>query len=241
MPAIKAIFFDLDDTLLDDERGWRITVAATGADIAKRHPGIDGAALAASYAANSPRLWRQFGNAPRTAAGLTSTRDLRLAIWRTVLEELGLATRVLAEEILDVYEQHRRANYSCFPEVPELLQRLEGRHPLAVITNGPSEGQREKLAVTALDRYFRLVLTSNDIGVGKPDAAIFRHALDSLGVAPEATLHVGDSLESDVAGALNAGLTAVWLNRTGRARNDTHPEPHHEIASLTELPGLLEG
>jgi putative hydrolase of the HAD superfamily len=236
---VQAIFFDLDDTLLDDDRGWHVSVAATGADIEGLYPQIDGAALAAAYTANSERMWRRFGSAPRTAEGLTSTRDLRLAIWRAVLAEFQPPLIGLAEEILDIYERHRRANYSCFPEVVPLLERLAGFYPLAVITNGPSEGQREKLAVTDLDRYFQLVVTSNDIGVGKPDRAIFRHALDGLGMEASSVLHVGDSLEADVLGAHNTGLTAVWLNRRGAQREGHHPVPHYEIQSLSELLRLL--
>jgi putative hydrolase of the HAD superfamily len=236
---VRAIFFDLDDTLLDDDRGWRVSVAATGADIEGLYPQIDGAALAAAYTANSERMWRQFGNAPRTAEGLTSTRDLRLAIWRAVIQDFVASPTDLADEILDIYERHRRANYACFPEVLPLLERLSSDYAMAVITNGPSEGQREKLAVTGLDRYFQLVVTSNDIGVGKPDRAIFSHALDTLGFSTGSALHVGDSLEADVAGALNAGLTAVWLNRRRAQREDHHPMPHHEITSLSELLPLL--
>jgi putative hydrolase of the HAD superfamily len=238
---VQAIFFDLDDTLLDDERGWRISVSSTGSEIAGRHAGIDGNALAVAYAANSERLWRQFGAAPRTAEGQTSARELRLTIWRAVLAEFRPPLIGLAEEILHIYEGHRRANYSCFPEVVPLLERLASVYPMAVITNGPSEGQREKLAVTGLDRYFQMVVTSNDIGVGKPDQAIFRHALDGLGVEACGALHVGDSLEADVLGAHNTGLTAVWLNRRGAQREGHHPVPHHEIRSLSELNSLLEG
>jgi putative hydrolase of the HAD superfamily len=153
---------------------------------------------------------------------------------------MDAAAMDLVEEILDAYETHRRANYTVFQEVPSLLQDLAGTYRLAVITNGPSEGQREKLNVTGIARYFDLILTSNDIGIGKPDAAIFRHALDTLNVEPSRAWHVGDSLEADVAGAHAAGLgAAVWMNRRGADRPDGSPKPHHEISTLLQLAPLL--
>jgi putative hydrolase of the HAD superfamily len=173
MASVDAIFFDLDETLLDDERGWRVALAATCREVAGRHPGVDETAMHEAYTRNSERLWTTFGSAPRTSAGLTSTRDLRREIWLAVLRSLGAGAVELVEEILDAYERHRRANYAVFEEVPSLLQGLAARYQLAVITNGPSEGQREKVAVTGIEGYFDLILTSNDIGIGKPDPAIF--------------------------------------------------------------------
>jgi putative hydrolase of the HAD superfamily len=98
---------------------------------------------------------------------------LRREIWLSVLGGFGASALDLAEEILDEYERHRRANYALFQEVPSLLQQLADSYQLAVITNGPTEGQREKLTVTGIAPYFDLLLTSNDLGVGKPDPFIF--------------------------------------------------------------------
>src|SRR5205814_12155 len=103
--------------------------------------------------------------------------------------------------------------YDCFADVRPVIQRLRERVRVAVITNGPSEGQREKLDVTGLTPFLDLVVVSGDLGVGKPDAAIFRFALDHLGLDPACVWHVGDSLVTDVGGARNAGLGSVWLNR----------------------------
>jgi putative hydrolase of the HAD superfamily len=110
---------------------------------------------------------------------------------------------------------------------------------LAVITNGPSEGQREKLDITGLTPFLDLVVVSSDLGVGKPDAAIFRFALDQLGLDPACVWYVGDSLVNDVGGARNAGLGSVWLNRRRLSPAEDAPSPDHEIATLTELVELL--
>lgn len=110
---------------------------------------------------------------------------------------------------------------------------------MALITNGGSAGQRNKLTTSGLAGFFDFVITSDDFRAGKPDPGIFHHAAQQLGVAPEAAWHTGDSPGNDVKGAVNAGLGAVWLNRAGRPRDARHPAPHYEIASLEELLQLL--
>jgi putative hydrolase of the HAD superfamily len=239
MPAVQAVFFDLDDTLLDDDRCWRVAVSRTCRDLALRHPSVDRRMLETGYLETSPRLWATFGSAPRTAAGASTARDLRLAVWQSVLDGCGVEAPGVASEAVDVYERHRRGTYACFADVRSVIERLRERLRLAVITNGPSEGQREKLDITGLTPLLDLVVVSSDLGVGKPDAAIFRFALDQLGLDPACVWHVGDNLLTDVGGARNTGLGSVWLNRRRLPPTEAAPSPDHEIATLTELLALL--
>jgi FMN phosphatase YigB (HAD superfamily) len=116
---------------------------------------------------------------------------------------------------------------------------MRARLPLAVITNGAADTQREKINVDGLKNQFTAIVISAELGVAKPDPAIFQFALDRVSFPPEAVWHVGDSLQSDVAGAKAVGLTAIWLNRHGSLRVSSDPEPDLEIASLSELLALL--
>jgi putative hydrolase of the HAD superfamily len=118
------------------------------------------------------------------------------------------------------------------------LEELSRRHVLGVVTNGASCLQREKLLGSGLSDYFDFVVVSGDVGVGKPGAAVFRRAMASMGSGGGAVM-VGDSLDNDVRGALGAGLSAVWVNRSGRARPRDLEAP--EVASLAELPRVLAG
>jgi putative hydrolase of the HAD superfamily len=79
------------------------------------------------------------------------------------------------------------------------------------VTNGPSEQQRRKIALTGVGRYFDAVVASCDIGAGKPDPAIFHAALAKLGVAASEALMVGNDAERDIAGAAAAGIEAVLV------------------------------
>jgi putative hydrolase of the HAD superfamily len=236
---VQAVFFDLDDTLLDDDRCWRVAVSLTCTELALRHPSVDRTMLETSYMENSPRLWATFGNAPRTASGSSAARDLRLAVWQSVLDGCGVEKPGLASEAVDTYERRRRETYVCFADARPVIQRLRERLRVAVITNGPSEGQREKLDITGLTPLLDLVVVSGDLDVGKPETAIFRFALDQLGLDPACVWHVGDSLVNDVGGARSVGLGSVWLNRRRIPPAEDAPSPDHEIATLTELIALL--
>ena len=109
---------------------------------------------------------------------------------------------------------------------------------MALVTNGAACLQREKLSASGLSDSFEAVVVSADLGVAKPDASVFEHALSQLGVRPDDAVMVGDSIAKDVDGALAAGLRAVWVNRSG------HPVPPDrpdlvEISTLSDLPSVL--
>jgi putative hydrolase of the HAD superfamily len=106
------------------------------------------------------------------------------------------------------------------------------------MTNGASDTQRDALRTLGIEQIFSAVVISAEIGIAKPDPAIFAFAIDQLGVKPEHVWHVGDSLRSDAGGAKAAGLIAVWLNRGRLPRTEYEPLPDHEIRSLRELAGL---
>jgi HAD superfamily hydrolase (TIGR01509 family) len=220
---VQAIFFDLDDTLVDDVASYPLAIERLCRDFA-----FDAERLRAAYDLLSPDFW---------AAG--DLAAIRGELWRRALDACGYDTS-LAADVRDRYLHHRVGSTQALPGVVEVLDALAGRYRLAVITNGGGDIQPRRLQHLGLDRYFELILASTDVNAGKPRPAIFEHALARLNLGAAATWHVGDSLSSDVAGALNAGLTAVWLNRDARERDATHPTPHHEITSLTELLGLLE-
>ena len=131
-----------------------------------------------------------------------------------------------------------RARYEVFDDVVATLSELRESYALALVTNGASCLQRDKLAASGLSDYFDAVVVSADLGIAKPAAAPFTHARSLLRVAARATIMVGDSLSRDVDGAIAAGLGAVWLNRSGRTRPEDRPELV-EIASLTALRSVL--
>ena len=141
-----------------------------------------------------------------------------------------------AYELGERFALERRARQEVFPEVEAVLRELSAAHVLGLVTNGASCLQRDKLGASGLGGYFKVVVVSGDVGVGKPGPSVFRRALAEL--AADRAVMVGDSVENDVRGALSAGLGAVWCNRAGLPRPEDLDVP--EIASLSELPRVLE-
>lgn len=115
------------------------------------------------------------------------------------------------------------------------LSRLSQRFPLVALTNGNADLDRIGLAA-----FFRGSVTARSLGVAKPDSRIFHHACASLGCAPAQVLHVGDDFELDVAGAVNAGLQAVWLRRESVAVPSAG-EGYRVFTDLTALADALLG
>ncbi len=115
------------------------------------------------------------------------------------------------------------------PGARELLVALREHVPVAIVTNNVTAEQEEKLARFALDAHVDALVTSEDVGVAKPDARIFDAALARLGIARDEAVMLGDSREHDVDGARAAGIAACWLDRAGEARGD---EPFVVFRSL---------
>ena len=242
---VEAVFLDLDGTLLDYEgAAWADTVADVCTALSQGRPDLDASALRARYTdicyAFFATLESSSGEVPvRQADGFGIWREL----WRQALAECGQSDAAVVDEAVRHYVDGRTARYQLFadglPAITHLRERV-GR--LALITNGPADTQQHKIDVVGLAPHFDAIVISGAAGVAKPDPAIFELAAAQLGVPPSAIWHVGDSLQSDVAGALNAHLGgAVWLNRSGMRATAAQSEarPHVEIASLAELAALL--
>ena len=121
-------------------------------------------------------------------------------------------------------------------EVLETLQRLG--IALGLVTNGTVRVQAQKLDILGLRSYFRTVVVSEAVGLEKPHAAIFQHALDGLGFRADHAWFVGDHPENDILGAWRVGLRTVWL-RVLLTWTGTQAVPHHQIDHLRELVPLL--
>ncbi len=140
------------------------------------------------------------------------------------------------------FRANRFHGLELFPDTIRVLEEIRrAGHPIGLITNGPAEVQRAKIELLGVGDLVDFALVSGEFGVEKPDPAIFMAALDLGGREPEEAIHVGDMLEYDVAGANNAGIRSVWMNRRGVTRDANTPTPAHETANLDEMAALLRG
>jgi putative hydrolase of the HAD superfamily len=244
MKPVRAVFFDLDATLLDyDAAAWAQTVHRVCAALAQAAPGIDETHLFQTYTdVYRAHLHATEGSIARSPGGAADARTIWQELWEHALTGCGHPGSDIARHATDLYVRERRARYRLFDDVTDVLSALRTVvDALAIVTNGPGDAQRDKIAATGLDGRFDLIVVSGEAGVAKPDRAIFDHALRRLGLGPREVWHVGDGLATDIAGARNAELSAaVWLNRAGAAHRGSHPPPRYEIGSLRELPALIE-
>jgi putative hydrolase of the HAD superfamily len=234
----EAIFFDLDETLLDGSAGFDSAVRRSCELAVLAHPQLSVERLIEADIEAFTACWREM--ADDWHRGRISGRAYQEEGWRRTLRLCDCVDEALVQDMLAAFGIAVGEAYVLFEDVLPLLDNLSERTRLAVITNGASDTQREKLGAVGLLDRIDLVVASADIGFVKPEAAIFDHALAQLSLNCSGVWHVGDRLEIDVLGAHNAGLTSVWLNRLGAKREPNHPTPHHEIASLGELLNLLE-
>ncbi len=186
-------------------------------------------------------LWARFlGGDPNLKILREWAPTYRREAWSRALAEYGVCDVPFAEQLAAGFQEERRARHIVFPDAEAALKDLRETRRLALVTNGAPDLQREKLRGANLAAYFDAIIISGEVGVGKPDPRIFALALDQLGVIPERTAMVGDSLVRDVMGAQQAGLRAIWINRSGDKCGE-EVTPDAQIASLSELRDVLRG
>ena len=235
LKRVEAISFDLDETLLDGSK-FRDTVVQTCNQLAVA-TGLDANQLLEANGKAWESYWPQVEE--KWTLGGLSGANLSLEVWRRTFLACGQDDEHLARLALETHTQNRGKTLRLFDDAQKAIDVLKLRFRLGLITNGASDTQRSRLRLLGIEKTFDAVIISGEVGVAKPDASVFALALQKLGVGKENVWHVGDSLKTDVAGAVGAGLTAVWLNRTGVLRKEDDPKPDHEIRSLSELARLL--
>jgi HAD superfamily hydrolase (TIGR01549 family) len=202
MPPIKAVLFDLDDTL------WPIV------PVVKRAESI----LYDWLAMNAPGVTRQFS--------IETLRQRRLALLEAdpsyqidlrALRHAGLTEAFISvgedvgmvDRAIEIFSAARN-EVTPFADVLPTLSRLAGQVALGSVSNGVAD-----LETIGLAHYFQASVAAHSFGCAKPDPAIFHAACDALGVAPHEAVYVGDDLFIDVEGAQKAGMRAAWMNREG--------------------------
>jgi FMN phosphatase YigB (HAD superfamily) len=237
---VGALLLDLDETLLDNAH-FHASVVRTCEAVAEREPTLTVRTLLdANYAAFADYFHEI---EPLWTLGRLSGADVSRESWRRAFAALDIRDAALLDYAIESHRRFGREAHRPFDDVGPLFDAITAmRLPIALVTNGAADSQREKLQALGIEHRFDALVISGEVGRAKPEAAAFEIACERLGVAPERAWHVGDNLATDVAGALAAGCNAIWLNRRGATRLDTDPLPHAEIRSLSELVrALLDG
>jgi len=230
---VKALLVDLDDTLLDYSSGvdesWVESCAALAAPA-----GVDPEALVAAIARRRRWFWDDPDRQRRERVDMPGA-------WRKItahaLADIGAPDDALAAAIAGDFAARRWECMELFPGVRDALDRLRQRRvSLALVTNGDRRHQRRKIEQHDLARFFDVILIEGEFGVGKPEEAVYRHALDSLEARPSEAWMVGDHLEWDVAAPQRLGLRGIWVDAHGQGLPEASPVmPHRIIRAFPEL------
>lgn len=218
--VLRAIFFDLDDTLCDTIGARPQRARKAFERLCAEHPHLIPGDLVS--AALEPL------DEPRSVRGI-----------RRVLEDLGLERTAIATEALRIFNDHHDP-ICLFPGVRETVIHLHQQYRLGIISNAEGWCQRRKLAHLGLEPYIDCLVVSGDVGYEKPDPRTFQHALELLGVAPHEAVFVGDRLDVDVAGAKAAGMRAIWFNHWGGELPEDVPTPDAIVHQFGELLPFLQ-
>ncbi|OOQ68410.1 HAD family hydrolase [Vibrio parahaemolyticus] len=236
---LKAIFFDMDETLCGTSQADKSAGQKFAAWIQQTYPQVsDPQAFLQRYLQGVyKKLNAEF---PQLVALLPDENAFRCGLIQTILAENGIHIDAeQAQQAQHYFDSARMGAFTFFPGVKEMLTDLRKHYKLVVITNGPIFSQHPKLKATQMDEWVDHIIVGGEEPEEKPAASIFQKALNLLDIKPEEALHIGDSLAADIAGANNMGILSVWVNATG-ASNPTEITPNFEIRETVELKEILK-
>ena len=204
----KHLFFDLDHTLWDFESNSRQTLEEIYSSMNLRDAGVDDFdQFHKNYLAHNDKLWDRYRK------GFIKVDELRWKrMWLSLLD-FKIANEPLAKAMGILFLDLLPSRKLLFPHTTETLDYLAGKnYSLHLITNGFEHTQHSKLKNSGLDRYFNYVITSEGSKSLKPQKEIFEYAMKQTGASVSDSIMIGDTIDVDILGAMNAGLDQVHVN-----------------------------
>jgi putative hydrolase of the HAD superfamily len=228
MPLYKHLFFDLDHTLWDFDANAKETLLEiyTFFELEGKgiHPFID---FYKHYLHHNEILWDRYHK------GFISSEELKWKrMWRTMLE-FKIGSEQLARDMSVKFLEILPTKKILFPHTIEILDYLQARgYTLHLITNGFEKTQWSKINNSGLSKYFTHMITSEASNSLKPKKEIFEYALNKAGATLPESIMLGDNLDADIQGAINAGMDCIFVNHL---KAGTDIKPTYIIHHLKEL------
>ena len=241
MKQYKAVFIDWDDTIGD-------FVGAAKRALQEMYDKYELSDYFASheefvslYKPHNIELWDKYGKNLVTKAFLRVDRFLYPLLHGTKVAsqiQSYTALSALAEQMSEDFLHLTTKYFSLLPGAEELVRYLAKKYPLTVVTNGFIEVQYEKFDKSGLRNCFSHIVLSEEVGCQKPNPRIYEEALHMNGVSAEEAVMIGDSWNSDIQGAINAGIDQIWVRKS----QDSLPEGQsatYLVQSLSEVMEIL--
>jgi len=231
MKKYKAVFFDLDHTLWDFERNSSETILELFEKYNLLNLGVtEPSRFISVYKEVNARMWDMYHK------NEISKKYLRTGRFNLALKNFGIQNDELAEMLATDYLSICPEKKYLFPGTIEILDYLSEKYKLHIITNGFVEVQYKKIKNSGLTAYFDHIHISEEIGFKKPEPEIFNFAVKQAGVVHENCIMIGDNTETDIGGALNAGIDHILFNPDSTKIPDF---VNRSVSSLNELTRYL--
>lgn len=228
----KTLFFDLDHTLWDFESNASESLEALFEQYRLSDKGIPAFRdFFERYSHHNTRLWERY------TRGFIKQDELRWKrMWLSLLD-FKIADEPLARQLSVEFLELLPTRKKLFPYTHEILGYLQQKgYHMHLVTNGFEKVQYQKIKQSGLAGYFGEVITSEASNSLKPNKEIFDYALQKASADPLTTIMIGDNLDADIQGGINAGLDTIFVNHL-------HVTPHvqatYEVRHLKELEGIL--
>jgi putative hydrolase of the HAD superfamily len=224
----RHLFFDLDHTLWDFEANARVTLLELYESLRLEERGINDFDLFhKNYLAHNEKLWERYRN------GHIKQDELRVKRMSLALLDFKIADADLAKKMGNLFLDLLPTRTILFPYAKEILHYLKNKnYEVHLITNGFEKTQQGKLKHSGLQEFFKEVITSEGSNSLKPSKDIFDFALAKSCAVKEESIMLGDSIEVDIIGAMNAGIDQVYINHLGI---DPPIKPTYTVTSLKQL------
>ncbi len=230
MKNVTHLFFDLDHTLWDTDRNSKESLGELFEELEFTKIGIPSFdEFHARYREHNERLWGLY-------AGNQVGKDaVRLHRFVHTLQDFGIHDHKHASNIADKFIGRARTKQHLIPGAKKLLDHLNGKYRMSIITNGFPEVQYIKLKSSGIDHFFEHVFISEEIGVNKPDPAIYHHAVKTSGANHiDDCIMIGDTFQTDIMGAIAAGMKSLHYTQ------DDSFEVHASVTRVKSLDEIIE-
>ncbi|MBN8878568.1 MAG: YjjG family noncanonical pyrimidine nucleotidase [Sphingobacteriales bacterium] len=225
----RHLFFDLDHTLWDFDANARVTLESLYEELQLKERGVhDFELFYRNYLVHNDKLWERYRK------GFIRQDELRVKRMWLALLDFKIADDELSKAMSILFLEKLPTRTILFPHTKEILQYLKDKsYQLHLITNGFEKVQHSKLKYSGLDTFFEEVITSEGSNSLKPNKEIFDYALQKTGATINNSIMLGDTLDADIQGAINAGMDQVFVNHLGITEMDI--KPTYVVNSLKEL------
>ena len=225
---IKAILFDLDDTLVNSKKA-EYNAICEFKSLYSEFNKVEDVDFARVWSKITVETYEKYHN------GEISFEELRIGRMKGLFNYYSI--NISDEDVKERFKNYQviyEKNWILFDDAKEVLENLKNKYKLVILSNGDGKQQRKKIKYTGLNKYFSDIVISSEVGYSKPEKEIFEIACKMIDLKPENCIMIGDKYKVDIEGSLNAGMHGIWVNR-----NKEKLSYKFQVEELSELNNYL--